>query len=106
MDVLASPPVGRAPGRARGPEPGSRRGGGRRRALAGGARLCAVAGHPIGHSRSPALFALLFDHYGLPYAYTWIDAADPVAVLGLAARLDLRGLSVTLPLKEEMLPYR
>jgi shikimate dehydrogenase len=74
-------------------------------ALAHGARLCAVAGHPIGHSRSPALFARLMAHYDLPYAYTRIDAADPAAVLGLAARLDLRGLSVTLPLKEAMLPY-
>jgi len=74
-------------------------------ALAGGALLCAVAGHPIGHSRSPALFARLCARYGLPYAYTRIDCADPVAVLRLAARLDLRGLSVTLPLKEAMLPY-
>ena len=74
-------------------------------ALAAGARLCAVAGRPIGHSRSPALFARLAAHYGLPYAYARIDSADPVAALGLAARLDLRGLSVTLPLKEAVLPY-
>ncbi len=74
-------------------------------ALAGGARLCAVAGHPIGHSRSPALFARLFEEYGLPYAYTRIDAADPAVVLGLAARLDLRGLSVTLPLKGAIVPH-
>ena len=74
-------------------------------ALAGGDRLCAVAGHPIGHSRSPALFARLFGRYGLPYAYTRIDSPDPAAVLRLAARLDLRGLSVTLPLKEAMVPY-
>ncbi|MEN6342154.1 MAG: shikimate kinase [Methanospirillum sp.] len=74
-------------------------------ALGAGARLCAVAGHPIGHSRSPPLFARLIERYGLPYAYTRIDSADPVAVLGLAARLDLRGLSVTLPLKETVLPH-
>ncbi len=74
-------------------------------ALAGGALLCAVAGHPIGHSRSPALFARLCARYGLPYAYTRIDSADPAAVLGLAARLDLRGLSVTLPLKEAIVPH-
>lgn len=74
-------------------------------ALAGGALLCAVAGHPIGHSRSPALFARLFEEYGLPYTYTRIDAVDPAAALDLAARLDLRGLSVTLPLKETILPH-
>ena len=74
-------------------------------ANAGGSRLCVVAGHPIGHSRSPLLFTRLFERYGLPYAYGRIDSADPVAVLGLAARLDVRGLSVTLPLKEAMLSY-
>jgi shikimate dehydrogenase len=74
-------------------------------AIAGGAGLCAVVGHPIGHSRSPALFARLIERYGLPYAYARMDSADPAAVLGLAARLDLRGLSVTLPLKAAVLPY-
>ncbi len=74
-------------------------------ALAAGSLLCAVAGHPIGHSRSPALFARLIERYNLPYAYSRIDSADPAAVLGLAARLDLRGLSVTLPLKEAVVPY-
>lgn len=75
------------------------------RALSGGALLCAVAGHPIGHSRSPALFTRLFEEYGLPYTYTRIDATDPATVLDLAARLELRGLSVTLPLKETIVPH-
>jgi shikimate dehydrogenase len=74
-------------------------------ALRDGTRLCAVAGHPIGHSRSPALFSRLIRLYGLPYTYTRIDSADPEAVLGLAARLNLRALSVTLPLKEAVVPY-
>lgn len=73
-------------------------------ALVGGARLCAVAGHPISHSRSPALFAKLIERYDLPYAYTRIDLDDPAALLALADRLDLRGLSVTLPLKERVIP--
>lgn len=74
-------------------------------ALATGALLCAVAGHPIGHSRSPALFARLCERYALPYVYTRIDSADPAEVFRMAARLDLRGLSVTLPLKEAVVPY-
>ncbi len=74
-------------------------------AIARGDRLCAVAGHPIGHSRSPALFARLVREFDLPYTYTRIDSADPAAVLALAARLDLRGLSITLPLKEAVPPY-
>lgn len=74
-------------------------------AIAAGARLCAVAGHPIGHSRSPPLFARLVERYGLPYAYARLDAADPATLVALAARLDLRGLSVTLPLKESIVAH-
>lgn len=74
-------------------------------AIAGGDRLCAVVGHPVGHSRSPALFARLFARYDLPYVYTRIDSPDLAAIFRLAARLDVRGLSVTLPLKEAVIPY-
>ena len=59
MAALAARPVGRAPRRARGPEPDPGEAEAVDAALAGGALLCAVAGHPIGHSRSPALFARL-----------------------------------------------
>ncbi|NLX49461.1 MAG: bifunctional shikimate kinase/shikimate dehydrogenase [Methanospirillum sp.] len=69
-------------------------------ALARGAGLCAVLGHPVAHSRSPALFARLFDCYGLPYAYTRVDHPDPGEAVRLARRCGARGLSVTVPHKE------
>lgn len=73
------------------------------RELTDGRLLCAVVGHPIGHSRSPAVFARLAEMYGLPYAYTRIDAPSADAAVSLARRLGLRGLSVTIPFKEAML---
>lgn len=72
-------------------------------ALADGRLLLAVVGHPIGHSRSPALFGRLIATYGLPYAYTRIDAATVEDALSLARRLGIRGLSVTIPHKEAVL---
>ena len=74
-------------------------------ALADGRLLLAVVGHPVGHSRSPALFGRLIATYGLPYAYTRIDAASVDDALSLARRLDVRGLSVTIPHKESVVGH-
>lgn len=75
------------------------------RAVTDGSLLCAVVGHPVGHSRSPAVFARLAEIHGLPYAFTRIDAASAEAAVSLARRLDLRGLSVTIPFKDAMLGH-
>ena len=75
------------------------------RVLAEGRLVCAVVGHPVGHSRSPAVFARLIEVYGLPYVYTRIDAPTADTAVSLARRLDLRGLSVTIPFKEEVLRH-
>lgn len=75
------------------------------RALQDGRLLCAVVGHPVAHSRSPAVFSRLIGRYGLPYAYTRIDAPSADAAVSLVRRLALRGLSVTIPFKEGMLRH-
>lgn len=72
--------------------------------LPGRARL-AVLGSPIGHSKSPALHAAAYEVLGLAWEYTAIEVADD----GLATFLDgldasWRGLSLTMPLKREVLP--
>ncbi|WP_427018030.1 shikimate dehydrogenase [Pseudarthrobacter sp. P1] len=62
----------------------------------------AVLGHPIGHSKSPALHRAAYAHLGLDYAYTAIDVEqDGVAALAERVRRDgdWYGLSVTMPLK-------
>jgi shikimate dehydrogenase len=66
-------------------------------------KVCAVFGHPVGHSLSPAMHNAAFDQLGLPYVYVAHDvqpgcvarALDGVRVMGY------RGLSVTIPHKVE-----
>lgn len=62
-------------------------------------RLCAVIGHPIAHSLSPAIHNAAFDALDLDFVYVAFDVRDvPGALAGVRA-LGLRGLSVTLPHK-------
>ena len=66
-------------------------------------KVCAVIGHPIGHSLSPALHNAAFTALQLPFVYVAHDvqpgcvgrALDGIRVLGY------RGLSVTIPHKVE-----
>jgi len=71
---------------------------------AGPTRL-AVLGSPIGHSKSPVLHAAAYGVLGLDWEYSAIEVADG----GLATFLEgldasWRGLSLTMPLKREVLP--
>ena len=64
----------------------------------------AVLGSPIAHSQSPALHAAAYGVLGLDWAYSAIDVAEPALrefVEGLGP--DWRGLSLTMPLKREVL---
>ncbi|MDR6907398.1 shikimate dehydrogenase [Agromyces sp. 3263] len=68
------------------------------------ARL-AVLGSPISHSRSPALHRAAYARLGLDWEYTAVEMDGA----GLAGFLDTRdaawrGLSLTMPLKQDVLP--
>jgi shikimate dehydrogenase len=68
-------------------------------------RRLAVLGSPIGHSLSPRLHAAAYRALGLPWTY---DAVD-VGAEELAGYLDAcddswRGLSLTMPLKRDVVP--
>jgi shikimate dehydrogenase len=62
-------------------------------------RLYAIAGNPAVHSRSPALFNQLFDHFGLNCYYIRLQAPDITTITRICRDLDMRGLSVTIPFK-------
>jgi shikimate dehydrogenase len=65
--------------------------------------VCAVIGHPIGHSLSPELHNAAFAALGLPFVYVAHDVQPghvPRALEGIRA-LGYRGLSVTIPHKVE-----
>lgn len=69
------------------------------------ARRLAVLGSPIGHSKSPALHRAAYEALGLPWSYEPVDVAED----GLAAFLESlgtqwRGLSLTMPLKQTVVP--
>ena len=67
------------------------------------ARRCAVLGHPIGHSLSPALHRAAYDALGLDWTYEAVDVTGErleVFLDGLDEQW--RGLSLTMPLKREV----
>jgi shikimate dehydrogenase len=68
-------------------------------------RRAAVLGHPIAHSLSPTLHQAAYESLGLDWQYEAIDvaAADlPEFIQGLDQRW--AGLSLTMPLKEAVIP--
>lgn len=73
------------------------------------ARLrAAVLGHPIAHSRSPLLHATAYRTLGVDIEYTAIDLL-PGEAASFAARLRTEpgwvGVSVTMPLKDALIPH-
>jgi shikimate dehydrogenase len=70
----------------------------------GGTRL-AVLGSPISHSKSPALHRAAYDRLGLDWEYTAIEM-DGARLAGFLDTRDAawRGFSLTMPLKQDVLP--
>lgn len=66
---------------------------------------CAVLGHPIAHSLSPALHRAAYVELGLDWSYDAVDVTEE-ALPGFADVLDgsWRGLSLTMPLKRVVVP--
>ncbi len=67
--------------------------------------LAGVLGHPIAHSRSPALHGYWLRRYGLKGFYVPIDVApmDLAAVVRTLPRMGFVGVNVTIPHKEAIL---
>ena len=74
--------------------------------VTGRTKVVGVWGHPVGHSRSPAMHNAALEALGLDWVYVPFDVAPAdaeAAVAGLRA-LGLAGINVTVPLKERVLP--
>ncbi|WP_426999158.1 shikimate dehydrogenase [Pseudarthrobacter sp. N5] len=66
----------------------------------------AVLGHPIGHSKSPALHRAAYAQLGIEIGYTAIDVTEatlPAFMEEVRSGEGWRGLSVTMPLKSAMM---
>jgi shikimate dehydrogenase len=68
-------------------------------------RILGVAGYPCAHSRSPHLFNALFSRYHLNYHYTWFEDPELVEIMNVARAVDAKGLSVTIPFKQDVIPF-
>lgn len=69
-------------------------------------QLLALLGHPVGHSRSPAIHTAAIEALGLDAAYLAFDVAPDAlgdAVAGLRA-LGARGANLTVPHKQAVIP--
>ena len=67
--------------------------------------LFAVIGNPCLHSKSPAVFNPLFGKYGLDAHYTRIEHPDIAAIMKQFKAASMKGLSVTLPFKQEVMRF-
>jgi len=69
--------------------------------------VAAVIGSPVAHSLSPAIHNAAFDALGLDWVYVALDvpAGEGAAAVEATRELRLGGLSVTMPLKEEVVDH-
>ncbi len=68
-------------------------------------QLCAVIGNPIEHSLSPAIHNAAFRHLGLNYVYVAFRVRDVSSAIAGVRGMGIRGLSVTIPHKVEVIKY-
>ncbi len=75
-----------------------------RRPITGQTRLAAVIGDPVRHSLSPAIHNAGFEALDLDWAYVAlpVSAGGGADALAAMATFGLEGLSVTMPLKDEI----
>ena len=64
-----------------------------------------VIGNPIGHSLSPAIHNRGFEALGIDAVYLPFLVDEPESFFRMAGLLGIRGLSVTIPLKEAVIPF-
>src|SRR5512142_2956197 len=67
--------------------------------------LYAVTGRPVAHSLSPGIFVRFFEALGLEAAYTRLAADSARRALDMARTIGMKGLNVTSPFKEEVIPH-
>ncbi len=73
--------------------------------MSSGATRLAVLGSPIGHSKSPAIHRAAYGVLGLPWTYEAIEMTGENLAGFISTRDETwRGLSLTMPLKRDIVP--
>ena len=70
----------------------------------GSTKVCAIFGNPVSHSMSPAIHNAAFRKLNLNYVYTAFNVEDLKNAVDGVRALGIRGLSVTIPHKEAIIP--
>jgi shikimate dehydrogenase len=70
-----------------------------------GLMVCAIAGNPCAHSRSPLLYNRLFARFGMNYHYTRFEWPGAGTIVRLVTLLPVKGLSVTIPFKTDVMRH-
>lgn len=65
-------------------------------------KLFAIAGNPVMHSRSPPMHNAAFEALGIDACYTRLAGFSAKSVLATAKAIDMQGLNITTPFKEEI----
>ncbi len=73
--------------------------------IRGTTKICAVIGDPIGHTLSPCMHNAAFSKCQLDYAYVAFHVKELEKALAGMTGFDIRGLSVTIPHKVEIMKY-
>jgi len=68
-------------------------------------QLYGVIGNPIRHSLSPSMHNAAFEARGINAVYLAFEVSDLEGCLRGVRSLGVRGLSVTIPFKEEIIPF-
>jgi shikimate dehydrogenase len=75
--------------------------------IRGTTRVTGLFGYPVTHSLSPAMHNAAFEHAGLDYCYVTFPVRPRTLKDAVAAirALHLRGVNVTVPHKEDVIPF-
>ena len=68
-------------------------------------KLCGIIGNPVEHSMSPAIHNAAFEKLNLNYAYLAFSVTDVAGAIHGMRALNIRGFSVTIPHKIEVMKY-
>lgn len=68
-------------------------------------QLFGVTGRPIMHSKSPGMFNTMFAHSQKDAAYVHVMAKDAAQAMFLFSALNMKGMNVTAPFKEKIIPH-
>ncbi len=67
--------------------------------------LYGIIGHPVAHSLSPAMHNRAFRFSNINAVYLAFDVVDLASAMGGVRSLGIKGLSVTIPHKESIMPF-